>query len=38
MLEHYEQLLQYVRGIWLKRRYIVIVSWILCHWGGWQLP
>lgn len=28
-----EDLLQYVRGVWLKRRYILIVPWIVCPIG-----
>lgn len=33
MPEIIEELLQYLRGVWLKRRYILIATWILCPIG-----
>lgn len=33
MQEMLEEIIQYIRGVWLKRRYILIVSWIVCPLG-----
>ncbi|WPC72863.1 XrtA system polysaccharide chain length determinant [Vibrio porteresiae] len=33
MQELFEEILQYIRGVWLKKRYIVIVSWLVCICG-----
>ncbi|MBC7004733.1 chain length determinant family protein [Photobacterium sp. BZF1] len=33
MQELLENILNYLRGIWLKRRYILIISWIVCPIG-----
>ncbi len=34
MQEMFEEILQYVKGIWLKKRYIMVVSWLVCL-SGW---
>lgn len=34
MQEMFDEILQYVKGIWLKKRYIMVVSWLVCL-GGW---
>lgn len=36
MQEMLEELYQHIRGVWLRRRYILILSWILCP-VGWAL-
>ncbi|MDG3088267.1 hypothetical protein P7F88_20215 [Vibrio hannami] len=36
MQELFDEILQYLRGVWLKRRYILVVSWLLCP-IGWAL-
>ncbi|MDC0609944.1 hypothetical protein OAP63_04370 [Vibrio sp.] len=36
MQEMFEEILHYIRGVWLKKRYILIVTWILCP-IGWIL-
>lgn len=33
MQEVLDDVLQYIRGVWLKRRYILIVSWVVCPIG-----
>ncbi|MCE0493258.1 XrtA system polysaccharide chain length determinant [Vibrio salinus] len=33
MQEMFEEIIQYIQGIWLKRRYIMVVSWIVCVLG-----
>ena len=35
MQEMLDDLLQYLRGIWLQRRYVVLLSWLICPigWG-----
>ena len=30
MQEVLEQLLDYLKGIWIKRRYIMIATWLIC--------
>ncbi|MFV0448218.1 MAG: XrtA system polysaccharide chain length determinant [Vibrio sp.] len=36
MQEIFEQMIGYLRGVWLKRRYILMVVWIVCP-IGWAL-
>lgn len=36
MQEIFEQVIGYLRGVWLKRRYILMVVWIVCP-IGWAL-
>ncbi|MCM2681468.1 XrtA system polysaccharide chain length determinant [Echinimonas agarilytica] len=33
MQDIFDELFQYLRGIWLKRRYILIATWIICPLG-----
>ena len=33
MQEIFEQVLDYLKGIWIKRRYIMIATWIICPIG-----
>ncbi|MBF9002162.1 MULTISPECIES: XrtA system polysaccharide chain length determinant [Vibrio] len=35
MHDMFEEILQYLRGVWLKKRYIVIISWLVCI-CGWM--
>ena len=41
MFELLEKLQSYLRGVWLKRRYVIITAWLICP-LGWmyslQLP
>ncbi|WP_165314147.1 XrtA system polysaccharide chain length determinant [Vibrio ziniensis] len=36
MQEMFEQIIGYLRGVWLKRRYILIVVWVVCP-IGWAM-
>lgn len=33
MQEIFDEIIQYLRGIWLKRRYILIATWVICPIG-----
>ena len=37
MQELFEQLRSFVRGTWLKKRYILLISWIICPIGWYQV-
>ncbi|GAA0818122.1 chain length determinant family protein [Colwellia sp. D2M02] len=36
MQEVFEDIIDYLKGIWLKRRYIIIATWLICP-VGWYL-
>ena len=36
MQELLEQIVDYLKGIWIKRRYIIIATWAICP-IGWYL-
>jgi len=36
MQEMLDDVIQFIKGMWLKRRYIVIISWVVCP-VGWAL-
>ncbi|MFB0999010.1 MAG: chain length determinant family protein, partial [Colwellia sp.] len=33
MQEALEQILDYLKGIWIKRRYLMIATWLICPLG-----
>ena len=33
MQEVLEQILDYLKGIWLKRRYLMVATWLICPLG-----
>jgi hypothetical protein len=33
MQDIFEEIIDYLKGIWLKRRYIIIATWIICPIG-----
>ena len=33
MQEIFEEIIDYLKGIWLKRRYIIIATWLICPLG-----
>ncbi|MEY8213852.1 MAG: chain length determinant family protein, partial [Colwellia sp.] len=34
MQELFDDLLDYLKGMWLKRRYIIVATWLICP-AGW---
>lgn len=36
MQDMFEEVIRYIRGVWLKRRYILIITWMICP-LGWLL-
>ena len=37
MQELLEQLIDYLKGIWIKRRYIIISTWLICPLGWYMV-